>query len=135
MRTGYGQFNARNGRIMTAHRFSYQLHKGEIPDGLFVCHTCDNRACVNPDHLWLGTCAENLADMRRKGRAVIADRKGEANGQCKITEGDAMLIRSSAESLSILAKRFGLTRTAISNIKNGKSWRHLPTDNSTALTP
>jgi len=133
MRTGYGQFNARNGRIVTAHRFSFELHKGAIPDGLFVCHTCDNRACVNPDHLWLGTCAENLADMRSKGRAVIPDRKGEANGQSKITEDDALFIKSSSDSLSVLSKRFGITKTSVSNIKNGKTWRHLPRKNSMAL--
>lgn len=66
--SGYGRFNIR-GRSELAHRISYVIHKGTIPDGMVVMHTCDNGMCVNPDHLVIGTQADNLADMRRKGRA------------------------------------------------------------------
>lgn len=125
MSTGYGQFNARNGRIVTAHRFSYELHNGKIGDGLFVCHYCDNRACVNPKHLWLGTCAENLQDMRRKGRQVIPDRRGCANSQAKLKEQDVLFIRNSKESLRTLSDKFGVSRSAISGIRRGKIWAHL----------
>lgn len=68
---GYGALKFK-GKIVDAHRVSYELHYGEIPKGMFVCHTCDNRKCVNPDHLFLGTQKDNMRDCKNKGRLVIS---------------------------------------------------------------
>jgi len=122
-RTGYGQFNPRNGRIVTAHRFAYELYNGPIPEGLFVCHRCDVRTCVNPDHLFLGTCADNLADMRAKGRARSAPKDGEKNPAAKLTATDAREIFLSNAPDRVLAEKYGITRQAIWKIKHRKSWR------------
>lgn len=72
---GYGLFNAQ-GRQQRAHRVSYKMHVGDIPDGLQICHHCDNPPCTNPKHLFLGTQADNMQDASRKGRSAFGDRNG-----------------------------------------------------------
>lgn len=128
MKTGYGSFmmpgkepGAKNWRARYAHRFAWELVHGPVPDGMYVCHTCDVRACVNVDHLFLGTPKDNTHDAMRKGRHI----KGETQGHSKLTEVQVEEIRRNLESDTAAATRYGVTRQAINDVRNGKSWRHL----------
>jgi hypothetical protein len=120
------------------HRFSYELHFGPIPDGLLVCHECDTPRCVRPDHLFLGTYADNGADCVRKGRAASGVRngrslhpecvpRGESHYGAKVTADQVAEIRSlyvpRRVSTRALAERFGLSRSQIFNIVSGAQWR------------
>ncbi len=103
------------------HRVSYELHIGKIPAGMFVLHRCDNRLCVNPDHLFLGTAKDNALDAVAKRRMAYGDRSGSA----KLTQPNVDDIRNriaSGESQSSIAARFGVSQSQISNINRGRSW-------------
>lgn len=135
---GYGYFRF-DGRTQSAHRVAYQLVKGPIPTGLWVLHTCDNAECVNPDHLYLGTHADNTADMVRRNRCARGERHGlhirpEATlrgDQCSwrtLNESDVREIRASYGpncSQSVLAKQYGVTQPTISAVLLRKKWRHV----------
>jgi hypothetical protein len=111
-----------------AHRVAWELVNGPIPEGLFVCHKCDNRACVNPDHLFLGTQKQNLADMAVKGRGTKSNR-GEGSARSKLTTEQIIEIRRlSAEGISRaeLGRRFGMRATSISRIVLRKRWWNVP---------
>lgn len=112
---GYGRFCI-NYRMHTASRVAWMLTNGPIPDGLFVCHHCDNRACVNPSHLFLGTNQENLIDMIQKGRQ---------SHLCKLTPSDVLSIRSDTRLQRIIAADYGVSQCRISVIKSLKSRKHL----------
>lgn len=122
---GYGRFRI-NDKLYQTHRVSYALFVDTIPDGMEVCHSCDNRGCVNPSHLWLGTHLENIRDMEKKGRHphnFIA--RGEKIKNHKLTEKDIHQIRVMIEegyTQQEIANVFGIARTNISLIKSGKSW-------------
>ena len=103
------------------HRWMYQKHKGQIPEGLFVCHTCDNPRCVNPDHLFLGTQKDNQRDSIKKERNA----KGEKQGHSKLTEKDIMGIRKLNLIQEEIAKIYNTTQANISRIKTRQSWAWL----------
>lgn len=122
---GYGKIRNK-GVEYSAHRYSYEIHKGPIPIGLFVCHTCDNPSCVNPDHLWVGTNHENVLDSCRKGRR--AAQHCEHNHHAKLTSKQVLLIRRLAKQgirHKILAKRFSVSQSHISNLARGVFWDKL----------
>lgn len=124
-RKGYGSFSA-NGKSVQAHRYSYEIAFGAIPDNLCVCHRCDNRRCVNPHHLWLGTNADNTRDKMQKGRHVVAFGVKQANA--KLTDAKVIEIfhlRQRGLSQEKIAKQFGLDQTAISLVLRRKTWKHV----------
>jgi hypothetical protein len=111
---------------MAAHRFSWELHHGPIPDGLFVCHHCDNRSCVNPNHLFLGTHADNIADAVNKGR--FDTRLGENTSNSKLTEQEVLeIVRrcKEGEAQTEVAEDFGVVKGSIHAIMTGRTWSHV----------
>ncbi len=110
------------------HKISWKLHFGDIPDGLCVCHRCDVPACVRPDHLWLGTHAQNMRDMKEKKRHPGCPQfKGEDNPASKLTVNGVRIIRSRYSSgdctLQMLASEFGVSFQTISLVVNNKIWK------------
>jgi hypothetical protein len=122
--SGYGSVYYQEQR-QPAHRVAWQLVNGPIPPGMFVCHHCDNPPCVRPDHLFLGTPAENSADRNRKGR--LNPPRGERS-PTRLTTLDVISIRDMRErgaSHAQLGRAFGLSPTAIAHICHRRTWRHV----------
>lgn len=146
---GYGQFRTggKGSPNVPAHRVAWTLAYGDVPDGLLVLHRCDNRCCVRPDHLFVGTPADNSADMVAKARAASGSRnarfgakdfpqptrerraRGEHNGWARLTEDDVRVIREAYATGQWrqvdLAERFGTPQTNISRIVNRRAWAHV----------
>lgn len=136
VRSGYGNLT-RGGKSIGAHVLSYSLYVGPVPSGMFVCHSCDQRWCVNPSHLFLGTPQDNMSDKTRKGRqakgealrcAMVASPnlpRGESNGQAKLTAADVEMIRSTDKSVSNceLARRLGVHHSTVRRARLGLRWK------------
>lgn len=148
---GYGHLKV-NGKLKGAHVASYMLHYGNVQAGMCVCHKCDNRACVNPNHLFEGTHQDNIRDRFLKGRSAAGDKNGsrthpesrprgashhwqvkpwtrptgDRNGRAKLTPEQVAVIKSALEGgaqCASLAKQYGVSWTAIKKIKQGNNWR------------
>lgn len=124
---GYGQIQegGKGSRTISAHRLSYQIHKGEIPEGLVVMHSCDNPSCVNPDHLSAGTYKENTSDMIAKGRKRTVAPKGTGNGKAKLNDGLVRYIRQSDKKPASIARELGLSENCIRGVLSGRTWSHV----------
>ena len=113
------------GSTEAAHRYAYRIHKSEIPKKMIVCHSCDNRRCVNPDHLWIGTHQENTKDMIDKNRDQIL---GEKNCKAKLSEREVLeiycLLNLNKRTVDI-ADFYGINRTQVQAIKSGNCWKNL----------
>ena len=113
------------GKSQRAHRLMWESVYGTIPNGLCVLHKCDVPLCLNPDHLFLGTKAENNADRDRKGRQISISRPGEKHHNAKLTDSMVREIRKSLAPVQMIAKQFKVSASAIWNVRRGISWTHV----------
>ena len=123
---GYGKLT-HNYKQIYAHRHAYELVNGPIPEGMFVCHKCDNPICVNPAHLWAGTPKDNMHDRDRKGRAACIGPKSQNVNTAKLTPADIIVIRKRAangEPQKLIARDYAVGTTNISAIVRRQTWRN-----------
>lgn len=150
---GYGRFWL-NGKSVAAHRTAYEIAVGPIPEGILMCHRCDNRPCCNPSHFFLGTCGDNSQDMVAKGRSLVGDKhpirrdptraarglsngaythpetrpRGENHGIAVLTDAAVRAIRAAAaqgQSFRSIGRAFGVSKTTIAHIVHGRAWTHV----------
>lgn len=145
---GYGEITI-NQKYRLVHRLSYEVFRGKIPEGLLVCHSCDNKKCINPDHLWVGTCKENIQDAKNKGllpnlkgrkvseetriklknrRYELPKTQNENHWNNKLSNDDVLEIRKMLEigfKQYEIANRYGVNSSVISKIKTGKARCHI----------
>ena len=119
---GYGKLRV-DGRSMNAQRVSWELHRDPVPDGVLVCHKCDVRCCVNPEHLFLGTDADNHGDMKRKGRGVYWS--GEKNGFSKLSNAEVSAIRQDSRPIRKIAPDYRISFSQVARIKARRFWKDI----------
>ncbi len=147
-RAGYGHVSFAGRRWRYAHRIAWELTNGPIPDGLLVCHRCDNPGCVRPEHLFLGTNADNMRDMAQKGRDAFTRypelrprgnrhwtrqhperlRRGEQNNKARLTAEQVLALRNEyarGVSQSALARKYGVRQASVWRIVHGYTWKHV----------
>ena len=130
-RGGYGKFSVSRSKWVEAHRISYLIKHGSIPDGLCVLHKCDNKMCVRPDHLFLGTYNDNVQDCIVKGRArrgKLIPMLGEDHVNSKLTNKGVRLMRKMRKAgvlLKEIANEFGCCEAQVSLIVRRKAWKHV----------
>ncbi len=122
--SGYGMVRFER-RMYPAHRLAWKLFRGEIAQGLAVCHKCDVRICVNPEHLFLGTHAENMKDMKEKGRSPHGDEHSRSKLTAKTVSRIKAMLAQGHMRVSEIARAFGVTHATIDCIAKGKTWRHV----------
>lgn len=126
---GYGGIRDDDGKTRRAHRVSYKLHKGEIPDGAYICHTCHNECCVNPDHLYAGNAQSNVDDAIERGTFLETRPQGEQVGTSKLVESEVRELKRKYNSgdytQSELADEYGIGQTQVSRIVRGEWWQHV----------
>lgn len=129
IRGGYGHFYDDDGRQRRAHRVAWELTFGDVPDGMVVCHACDNPACVRPNHLFLGTQAANMADMRAKGRGVqVKPEFGEQRYNAKLNDNLVRWMRAeraAGRSAKDIAAEVGVSEGCAVKAIRGETWKHV----------
>ena len=120
---GYGRFWFRD-RLDNAHRVSYEIHIGPIPNGMHIMHSCDNRECTNPKHLSVGTHQDNIRDRTLKKREVPCN--GIKNGRAKLNIRQVVTIKLSDESCAYLGRKYGVSYSQISKVRRGVAWKLQP---------
>lgn len=121
IKQGSGKLYGRVKHNVSAHRFFYEFYNGKIPQGMNVCHRCDDPTCCNPNHLFLGTQKENVHDAMSKGRLP----RGLTHGMAVLTEEKVLAIRNDPRPQRAIARDYNLAQSHVWRIKHGLSWRHL----------
>ncbi len=125
---GYGEIRI-GGKLYKTHRYAFELAHGPIPEGLVICHRCDNPPCCNPEHLFLGTHADNHADCIQKGRARYNPLRGEESTSAILAAENVITIRAQyaagRATQTELARKYGVTQSTIWLIVHNKKWRHV----------
>lgn len=120
---GYPSLKIKDFGQQLTHRLAWMIARGPIPEGMLVCHRCDTPACINIDHLFLGTQAENMTDMKNKNRSPRS--MGTANPNVRLTDQQVHAIFNDKRILRIVAKEHGTSINTIQDIRTGRTWRHL----------